>query len=180
MLHSTYINFNIIDTFNCKTLGIVDTSYYNPSMTISGYTLQVLVPGYDDPVELTYYPSGVTILNSNLLGITKVNNFDDLLDLPDGMYTIKLSICPYDQFWKETSFYRTCRLECRYAQALLNLDFDTCTGCFESSKVNKLKEVKIYIEGVKANMTDCNVKKATELYQKADSILEKLLNCNCD
>lgn len=180
MLHNTYINFNVIDTFNCKTMGIVDTSYYNPSMTVTGYTLQVLVPGYDDAVELSYYPSAVTILNSNLLGITKVYDYDDMLDLPDGVYTIKLSICPYDQFWKETSFYRTCKLECKYSQALLSLDFSNCTDCFSTSKVNKLKEAKIFIEGVKANMTDCNFKKATELYQKADSILDNILNCDCE
>jgi hypothetical protein len=178
-LTTTYIDFTILDTYNNKTMGIADISYYSSAMISTGYTLQILVPGYEDPAELNYYPNGVTILNSNLLNITRVADQADLLDLPDGVYTIKMSICPFDNFWKERTFYRTSRLECKYSQALLTLDFSQCTDCFSTTKVQNLSLAKIYIEGVHANMVDCNLKKATELYQKANAILDNLLNCNC-
>ena len=106
MIKNTHIDFNIFDTYDCKTLGLVDISYYNPEMTISGMTLQVIVPGMDNIMELNYNKGGVTVLNSNNLGITKVWDFDDLVELPDGAYTIKMSICPYDQYWAEKTVER--------------------------------------------------------------------------
>jgi len=179
MLRNTYIDFQIIETNTCQTLGIVDTSYYNPDAENSGFVLQVIVPGYDEVRELNYYPSGVTILNSNLLSITNVSNYDDVVDLPDGVYTIKLSVCPYDLYFMEKSVYRTCKLDCKYSKAVLELDFETCTDCFSVEKVKKLQKAKIYIEGVKANMINNNMKMASKLYSKADSLLQNILDCDC-
>ena len=38
---------------------------------------------FSKPVQLDYW-NGITVLNSNNLGITNVNDFDYLVDLPDG------------------------------------------------------------------------------------------------
>lgn len=180
MLHNTYIDFSFVDTHTCKTIGILDISYYNPSQVISEPTLQVLVPGYTEPVELTYYVGGTTILNSSNLGIKNVLYEEDYIDLPDGAYTVKLSICPHTQFYKERTFYRICKLECLYFTALLKLDFSACTSCFSPDKLDKLKLAKVYMEGIIANTNDCNIKKANELYQTASKILNNLINCDCD
>lgn len=179
MLHNTRLSLIEFDTNDCHTLGIIDSSYYNPSMTITGQTLQVIVPGYNKPVELSYTQSGVTILNSNNLGVTNVVDEDDYQQLPDGAYTIKITICPYDQFWAEKTFYRTCQLECKYSKAILSLDMNSCTDCFDVSKSENLDTIRRYIQGVKANANDCNIKKATELYNVANSMLDNILNCDC-
>ena len=95
-MKSTRLSFDILETNDCKTLGLYDTSFYSSNQTIANATLQVITPFDDQPVELDYYKNAVTVLNSNSLKITNVNDLDLLTTLPDGLYTAKISICPED------------------------------------------------------------------------------------
>ncbi len=178
MFNSTVLDFSFQNTNTCNTLGIMDISYYNPAQSIIEPTLQVLVPGYSTPVELTYYKGGITILNSSNLNIKKALDPNDYIELPDGPYTVKISICPHDQFYKERTYYRMCKLECLYFQALLKIDFSQCSTCYSPDKLEKLKLASLYMEGILANTNNCNLKKANELYSKASKILDKLINCD--
>lgn len=177
---NTSLDFSFIDTHTCKTIGVMDISYYNPAQTIIEPTMQVLAPGYTTPVELTYYKGGVTILNSSNLNIKKVLDPKDYIELPDGPYTIKISICPHDQFYKERTYYRMCKLECLYFQALLKLELSKCTACYSKDKMEKLKLAGLYMEGVLSNTNDCNLTQANELYSTASKILDNLINCDCN
>jgi len=179
MLNSTKLSFSVIDTHSCHTIGIADTSYYNPLQEIKNATLQVITPFDDEPVETKYYKNGIVILNSNTLKITKVLDLDNLVELPDGLYTAKISICPEDQFFYEKSWFRTCQLECKYNKALLKLDISECSTCFDKDKLSQLQRVNIYIQGVKANVENCNIAQAKKLYSAADKILSNILNCQC-
>jgi|694.fasta_scaffold05535_25 hypothetical protein len=178
--NNTFLDFSFVNTHTCNTIGVMDISYYNPAQTITEPIMQVLAPGYTNPVELTYYKEGVTILNSSNLNIKKVLDPADYIELPDGPYTIKISICPHDQFYKERTFYRMCKLECLYFKALLELDFAQCSACYSKDKLEKLKLAGLYMEGVLANTNDCNLKEANSLYSKASKILDNLINCDCN
>lgn len=178
-MNSTKLSFNIIDTHSCKTLGIYDTSFYNSLQTIANATLQIISPYDSEPVELDYYKNAFITLNSNSLGITNVLDFDHLVELPDGLYTGKISICPEDKFWYEKSWYRTCLLDCKYDKAFLKLNLDTCNSCFSPEKIGKLENARIYIYGVKTNANQCNFKEADKLYKAANKILDNILNCDC-
>jgi len=177
MLHNTKLEFSIIPTGSCGTFSIVDTSYYSPSQTISNNTLQIISPFNPIPVQLNYYRSGVTIINSASLDIT--NAWEDLQDLPDGVYTAKISMCPEDQYFYEKTWMRTCKLECQYDLALLKLDITKCDECFDPKKLEALQRANIYIQGVRANMTACNIKQAQALYKAAIKIIDNINNCNC-
>jgi hypothetical protein len=179
MIKGTRLEFNVLDTQSCRTLGIYDTSYYSSNQTIANATLQIVSPYDETPVELNYYKNAVTILNSNTLGITNVNDLDYLVDIPDGLYTGKISVCPEDQFWFEKSWYRTCLLECKYDKAFLKLNVQSCEACFSPEKLQKLERARIYIYGCKTNAASCNMKEADKLYKGADKILESILTCDC-
>lgn len=179
MIRGTRLSFDIFETNSCKSLGFLDTSFYSSNQVVSNATLQVITPFDDTPVELDYYKNAVTILNSNSLKITNVNDHDNLVNLPDGMYTAKVSICPEDQFWFEKSWYRTCLLECKYDKAFLKLNVQSCEACFSPDKLQKLERARIYIYGVKTNAQNCNIKEAGKLYAAADKILTSLLECDC-
>jgi hypothetical protein len=179
MIRGTRLSFDILDTNDCKTLGLYDTSFYSSNQTIANATLQVITPFDDEPVELDYYKNAVTVLNSNNLKITNVNDLDLLTTLPDGLYTAKISICPEDKFWFEKSWYRTCLLECKYDKAFLKLNVQTCDACFSPEKLQKLERARIYIYGVKTNAQNCNNKEADKLYKAADKLLDNLLLCDC-
>lgn len=179
MIKNTKLSFSVIDTHSCHTFGIADLSYYNPLQEIKNATLQVITPFDDEAVEVRYNKNSITILNSNNLKITNVLDTDNLVELPDGLYTAKMSICPEDQFYFEKSWFRTCQLECKYNKALLKLDISECSTCFDKDKLAQLQRTNIYIQGIKANVENCNIAQAKKLYSAASKILENILNCNC-
>jgi len=88
-------------------------------------------------------------------------------------------VCPYDQFWYESTFYRTCKIDCKYDKAILFLDLNNCTTCYNTDLANKLNTARIYIEGCKANAKNANLRKATQLYNVANKILDDIINCRC-
>lgn len=181
MIRKTDLSFEIVNSYNCDKLFVLDTSYYNPSQDIEGRIMQVISPfDNDEIIELPYQKSGLTVINSNSIGLTRNATEEVLNPLPDGLWTIKLSVCPYDQFYFEKSFYRTCEIECKYNRAILTLDFNKCTTCFDSNKVKKLDTARRYIDGVVANVENLNFNKATELYNYANKVLDDVLNCDCE
>lgn len=178
MLHNTKLSFLILGTESCETIAVVDSSYYGPSQTIANSALQIISPFNPNPVQLNYYRGGITIINSDLLGITDSLG-TQLQVLPDGIYTAKMSMCPEEEYFFEKTWYRTCQLECKYDTALLKLDISKCDECFDPKKLDQLKRAFIYIQGVKANMNKCNIKQAQALYKAADKIITNIVECEC-
>ncbi len=178
-MQSTKLSFEILNTNSCKTLGIYDLSYYNPSQTISNRTLQIITPYDDTPVELDYYHNALTVFNSNTLNITNVNDLSFLTELPDGLYTAKMSICPEDKFFFEKSWYRTCILQCKYDKAFLKLSVQDCQACFSPQKLESLKRAKIYMMSAKVQADNCNFKEADKMYKASSKLLDKINDCDC-
>jgi hypothetical protein len=170
------LGFDIIDTHDFKTLGIVDTSWYNPDITIETPTIEILPPGYKSAVSPFFMPRSLNIFNSNGVGITKATCEDELIDLPDGLWKIKYSICPNDKLFIEKFFLKTDKLQCRYAQAFLNLDFNLNSD--DRSRRDALDEIETFITGAIAAANDQNAKLASDLYKKASKMLDNFGNCS--
>ena len=177
MLQNTFLDFDILDTHNCGTFAILDISYYSPLAPISGGLIQVLVPGYLNPIELYYTQSGITLLNSNNLGVTNVIGPENYIDLPDGAYVIKMSACP--DLWTEKIVYRTCKIDCKYDKAILLLNLNQCSTCYNASLAQKLQTIQLYIQGCNANARVGDINQATILYNVANKMLDDIINCNC-
>lgn len=177
-LSNNYLSFEVVENNSCKLITLLDTSIYQDEDSASGFVLQVKIPGGFPDVELNYYKKAITMLNSNTLGLTNVNAPTYYQNLPDGLYTAKISICPFEDNWFQKSWYRTCQLECKYYKAFLNLELNKCTTCFNKQKAEQLNTVYMYIQGIHANVTDCNFKAATDLYSVANKLVDLLLNCD--
>src|SRR5688572_32383763 len=100
------LNFDIIDTHDFKTIGIVDTSWYNPNLAIEDVTIEILPPGYVVAASPFFMPNGLNIFNSNGVGITKASCEEELVNLPDGIWKVKYSICPNDKLFVERFFLK--------------------------------------------------------------------------
>lgn len=185
VLKTTYLSFEIADLHNCRLLGIIDTSSYINTDVVENPILQIVLPGDSpsgDVQELSYYINGVTILNSNSVGLTNVDTASDLTDLPDGLYIAKMSICPFtgaSAKWFEKKFYRTCQLECKFNKAFLRLELNACNNCPPSSLEKQLDYIERLITGIHANVGDCNWKAANDLYSVADELLDNIIDCDC-
>lgn len=174
---STQLSFTIPDLNSAGLLGILDTSVY--TQTPEGVVLQVKPPMGYALKELNYYPNALTVLNSNTLGITHVNSSINYVDLPDGVWVVKISICPYDIFWTEKKWYRTYQIKNKYNKAFLKMQLNQCETCYNQEMAKRLQTARIYIEGCEACAVDANWKTATDLYNTASKILDNIISCDC-
>ncbi len=177
------LSFDIIDTHDFKTLGIIDTSWYNPDITIEDTTIGILPPGYVNVAYPFFMPRSLNVYNSNSVGITKATCEDELLDLPDGLWKIRYSICPNDKLFIDRFFLRVDKIMCRYNQAFLNLDLSNCDNPVNISKKTKLDNIEFYITGAIGAANNQNPKLASDLYKKANKLLDRYLQdqglCGC-
>lgn len=177
------LNLNIIDTHDFKTLGILDTSWYNSLIKIEDEKLEIMPPGYSNYVSPVFIPKSLNIYNSNSVGITRASCEDELIDLPDGIWKVRYSICPNDKLFIEKFFLKTDKLKCKYTQAFLSLDLK-CSDCSgDKEKRRLLDQVEFYMKGAIAASNDQNAKDAHDLYVKADKMLSSYLQdkglCGC-
>jgi len=80
-----------------------------------------------------------------------------------GCIQLKYLICPEDQYWFEKSWYRTCQLECKYDQAFLKLNIQSCEACFSPDKIQRLERARIYLHGCKVNAKNNNLKRISKI-----------------
>jgi hypothetical protein len=176
------LNFNIVDTHDFKTLGVVDTSWYNPDITVETPTIEILPPGYTVAASPFFMIKALNVYNSNGLGITRASCEEDLVDLPDGLWKIRYSICPNDQLYIERFFLKTDKIQCAFTQAFLKLDMK-CDNPTSAEKRRKLDEVEFWIKSAISAANNQNAKDAHDFYIKADKLLNAYLSdaglCGC-
>jgi hypothetical protein len=180
---TTVLDLTIFDTHNCKTLGIWDTSQYLQGQVLSSPIIKVGIPGFFNEVTLNFVPKKINILNSNDLGLSTVTEADDLISLPDGVYCITyclgVSASGAPICGETKQFLRTCRLQCRYDNALLKLDILSCDDVERKQKINKLQEIDFFIQTALAAANVCNFTLAMKLYNRAQRELDKLNITKC-
>jgi hypothetical protein len=174
------LNVNIIDTHDFKTLGVLDTSWYNPDIKIETPTIEILPPGYTFAASPFFMVGALNVYNSNGLGITKASCEEELVQLPDGIWKVKYSICPNDKLFIEKFFLKTDIIRCRYTKAFLNLDLNTCDNPYDKERRKRLDEIEFYIYGAIAASNDKDSKLAIDLYNKASKLLDRYFEkCSC-
>jgi len=177
------LDIDIIDTHNFKTLGILDTSVYNPDIDIADTRIEILPPGFKLFAKPHFVEKALNVFNSNNVGITRASCQEDLIDLPDGLWTIRYSICPNDKTLIEKVFIRVDKLLCKFNQAFLTLDLSTCNNDVDKYKMNFLEKIDLFIQGSIAATNNKNFKLANDLYKKASNLLDEYNklggNCTC-
>lgn len=170
------LDFEIIPTGNPKTLVFIDSSSYfsEPEKPL----LEVTLPGYSKYFLLNVVARKVNTFNSNTIGLTSLLNDGELIDLPDGIYSFRYKICPYDLAYIDKKFFRTTLIEFKLADLYDKIEKEDCTVREDIVLQQQLAEVVVLIEGAKA-LANKNEKKANKFYQLADSLISKLLDDSC-
>ncbi len=166
------IDFEIVPTGNPKTLVFIDSSNYisEPDRPL----LEVLMPGYDKFLVANVVARQVNTFNSNTIGFTDLLNSDILLDLPDGVYTLKYQVCPYTTNFKIKSICRTALLEEKLVYIYEKIEASACTTKHDKEILAQLAEVHMLIEGCHY-IADADQRKATEFYALADRLVKHII-----
>lgn len=172
---------DISQSYNLKTMRVLDSSFYNEDIDISCARLEVTPPGFDYPVLINAEPYFNIVLNSSNLGLSKVTKYQDLAELPDGVYKIRYSIAPNDKVWVEYEHLRNQQqlnqffgLYCRLKLSNLDPNRD------QNNSLRELAKIKQYIDAAKIEVEFCGDRdKGLEIYDYAQKQLVKLGDGQC-
>lgn len=166
------------DTMNKCILRVVDTSVYNPDRDPDCLLLQITLPGFKRPVEITEptIEAGFIVnLTACDLGVQTTGCGTTYADLPDGIYIIKYSVAPNQLVYVEYNHLRiTCALH-KIQKIYCDLDIAACDPPAETkAKLNEVRLIQQYLNAAKAMVEFChNPRKGMELYNYALKLLNK-------
>lgn len=181
MANKHILSLDIPDTLNANVLRVVDTSIYSPELAVACPTLQILVPGFTEPVTATMVQGGETLLSSCSLGI-QVTNCDSVLTaLPDGIYVIRYSVAPNDKVFVEYNYLRITAAMNKYYNIYCSVNLSGCEPLQpEKDKLNKLRILRSMLDGAKAKIEFChNNDQGMAIYNYAVAQLDKLSCTYC-
>lgn len=166
----------VIPTYNSKTLGIADISTYPDSPAVQSPTIEITIPGFG-LVSIPFTPNDFNVFNSTILEITSAT--DDLLPIPDGLYTLTYSVVPaYDNYVTKT-IMRVDQLQERFDEVFMKLDMMECDKAIKKQAKVELNSVYFLIQGAIAAANNCAIDVANKLYAQASKQLTYLAKNNC-
>lgn len=167
------LDIYIDQVLNPNLLIVKDASYYNPDIEVTNAIIEFKIPGSNLYYTFETEPGFTEIINSNSIGLTSsIDN--NLAALPDGIWTIKYSICPNEELYVEYTFLRNVQQLVKYYNKFCELD-----KCKETEEFNKLQEIYTYIKGAEYKANCSQYQHAIELYEYADKLLERFKSCDC-
>lgn len=165
-----------LDTHNSTTLAITDISDYPTGFTIVSPTIEITPPSFNT-VVIPFVAQSIQIYNSNTLNITAGC---EPIPLPDGIYKIKYTVAPAYKYYVTKSFLRIDTLLEKFDEIYVKLDIIQCDLTIKTQEKKQLDVIWEYINGAIASANKCAEKQAMELYQRANTALDKFnKNCSC-
>jgi len=170
------LNILVLNTYNKLTLGVADISTYPDSPAVINPSLEIDIPGFGI-TSVAFVPNQFNVFNSTTLGIT--SSGDDLVALPDGLYTITYSVTPaYENFVTKT-IQRVDQLQEKFDNAFMKLDMMECDGAIKKQSKVDLNTIYFQIQGSIAAANNCAIKTSNTLYAQASRMLTNFTNNNC-
>ncbi len=176
------LSLEIPDVMNKTILRVIDTSVYANSIAIVCPLLQITLPGFTHPSNVTppvINPGFTLNATACTLGSQTTGCNDTFYDLQDGIYIIKYSVEPSDYVYVEYNHLRiTCAMN-KIKDVYCNLDLGSCDPPADKKNIlNQVRLIEQYLKAAKAYVEDCHdPKKGMELYTYAVKLLDKL-TCN--
>ena len=166
----------VIETHNNKTLGVADISTYPDSPPVQSPTIEITIPGFG-VASLPFTPEDFNVFNSGSLGLTEVG--EDLLPIPDGLYTLTYSVTPAYENYVTKTFMRVDQLQERFDEAFMKLDMMECDMAIKKQSKVELNSIYFSIQGAIAAANKCAVDVANKLYLQASRQLSNFTKNNC-
>ena len=169
------INFLVPDLHDQFHIGVADASFYPSNFTITSPTVEISPPAFPK-ATLAYTPGTLTLFNSNDLKLSCVTDPVQLAILPDGVWTIRMSVADNNQNNATKSFMRTTNIRRQFGIALLKTDTTCCGPDIDDQKNAYLDEIARYIDLATAAGNDCNSLVAMSLLQQANKMLKDFID----
>jgi hypothetical protein len=182
MANKHILSLDIPDTLNLNVLRVVDTSTYSTELAVACPTLQILVPGFTEPVTVTMVQGGETLVTACALGIQTTNCDTVLTALPDGIYVVRYSVAPNDKVFVEYNYLRITAAVNKYYNIFCNVNLSGCEPLPpEREKLTKLRLLRTMLDGAKSKVEFChNNDQGMAIYNYVLAQLDKLSCSYCN
>lgn len=168
------VDFQVINTDDPKVLVIADTSEWGV-IKDTPTIIEVTTPGSRNPITNYYDQGEFNILNSATLGINcGAKCKEDLVDLPDGVYKIKVIGSP-EKYNKERYYFRNEKLKLRLAEVYIKLGRDIKQGNKQEAEMLWIAELLIKASESATKLG--YIGEASDFYMQASKIVKNSLNC---
>lgn len=165
---------------NPKLLIVKDASWYNPDVAVTKAKLELQYPNSKEFVNIPVGKNFTYLINSNTINLTNSTHTDALAILPDGLWTIKYSICPSDELFVEYTFLRNVNQLIRFNNLYCQIEIDKCNKKHYLEDLNSIREIKDLIDAAEY-LAECGkYEKSIELFNYADEMLRYFTkDCKC-
>lgn len=170
-----HIDFDVLETNNPKKLMVGDTSSnWLNAEELPAY-LYIILPGSKREHVFTFDKKSIMVFNSNNLGITTPTECkkQDYVDLPDGLYKLKLQ-SGFEDHFVEKYYLKTDVMEKEIAKAIIKYALNKSTS--NEGFVNKMFEVEWKIKVAKAFTLEGNAPMVMRYYNEAVKLFNRYGN----
>lgn len=175
ILDKVKVDFQVLDTRDPRYLSVADYSSWGH---LEGKTtiIEIIPPGEEDPWTHYFNQNQVNVFHSVNLGINCIDDCGeaDLIDLPDGIYTITVKGSP-DSFNMTRKYLKTDLLRLELDKLYINLDL--IGNNKDIDVINIITDITMLLEAAAANVRYDNIAEAQSLFFAAQDLLEKNKNC---
>lgn len=105
-MNTTDFSLLFLDHPDSKTIFVQDVSNYNTDIDVENPLLVITPPNFSTAYSVIYTPSTIIPINTNALNLTDTSDYNQLSDLPDGLWTFKQSISPNNCLYREYNHLR--------------------------------------------------------------------------
>lgn len=172
------LDLSLIDIRDTGSIAIQDLSSYLSIPGSDNLSLQITPPGYDT-VNVPFIPGSVNIYKCADLGITCSDT--GCTPLPDGIYEVMYSVSalnsspPVQLASIDRKFIKIDTIRCKYQKAFGRMNIEAlCCNIEQNQYWKQLRMIKLYIDGSVAECLNGNYRLCFDLYQKANTMLDKL------
>lgn len=158
-MNTSLIDFALYDTES--SIIIVDGSSYNPDLPVTEPLVCIVPPNYVTKYSESYTPLTNKVVNPSF--------FNFPCNLEDGIYKIKLSVCPSTILFKEKNYLRTYNLEKKLgilANEAIRVNKDTC---LYTDLILQLFVAK--------SIANCEPDRAMIIYNSVNDSIKPCTNC---
>jgi len=172
------LSIEIPQVVNPYVLSIWDNSVYSINLPVTCARLDVLLPGFTQPVYVSTTSGFRVNLDAHNLGLVLPDS-DDKIMLPDGVYNVAYSVSPNDIMKVEYYHMRTTRIMHDYYILLGKQVFNECDDT-KNEKLSELHQIRMFIETAKAKAEVLHAPgEAVEMLAYAQRLLSKFRNSSC-
>lgn len=160
------IKFEILSIQDSKSIYILDTSDWKHLKDKATPYIDIKVPGSKKYIRNLLNTNAIKVFRSDALELSSKREIDELCDLPDGIYWVKILLCDSTDLSFEKPVLRYQLLQNQIDEKINSGKF------FDKKSEEKFTKIYVYLRVMESFIRVGNTNKAMDMYGRISEILK--------